>query len=386
MTAHGSVVMPVAESFCHIYNVSPDGKKLFSDSWDYASFLGFLEEYLLPPNPKNKTIEFTIKGKVYKGVSHMPKNYSGSISLLAYCLSPTQFDLIIKYSDKDLLQRFMRSLSTRYSIYFHKKYPDSHSVFKDTYISKDIKDDTNILNLSQKLHQNKDISSLQEYLGTRATKWINTTYILNIFKNSSKGEYKDFVATEAEQKENRKVEEQKTAEQMETSIPEMIKPTTDVFNQEEQYIMITSGPGFREVFVAGSIFLVLLTFGFKNVYTTSYASGHSSASGQKSASEQIINQHATVLSEQTEALPDSSMIPEEATDLREFCMITTDDELPVNIKAEASSTSDAIAKAFNGNVFEVISQTWDGNWYEIRLNDESTGYIESGYINIDQNE
>lgn len=373
MTAQGSVAVSVSESFCHIYNESPEGKKLFSDAQDYSSFLGFLEEYLLPPKPENKTKEFTINGKVYKGVTHMPKNYSGTITLLAYSLTPTQFDLIVRYSDKEILQKFMRSLSTRYSIYFHKKYPDSHKVFKDTYISKEIKDDTNILNLSQKLHQNTEMSSLQEYLGTKATEWINTTHVLNIHKNLSKGEYKDFVATKPEKIETKKAEEQKVVEQqVVTPAPEISKPITKVFSEEEQYVMVTTGPGFREIFVAGSIFLVLLTFGFKKVYTTSYASE------QQSASEQIVQEHSTVLSEQTEALPDPSS--------REFAVITASDELPVNINVEPATISATIAMAYNGNVFEIVSKTEDDEWYEIKLNDESTGYIESKYIEINQNE
>lgn len=379
MTAQGSVAVPVAESICHIYNKSPEGKNLFSDAQDYASFLGFLEEYLLPPKPENKTKEFTINGKIYKGVSHMPKNYSGTISLLAYSLTPTQFDLIIKYSDKDTLQKFMRSLSTRYSIYFHKKYPDSHKVFKDTYISKDIKDDISILNLSQKLHQNTDVSSLQEYLGSRITKWVDATYILDIFKNSSQGKYEDFVSTKPEQIEAKKIRDEKVIEQKEVPSLETLKPIPQAFSGEEQYIMVTSGPGFREVFVAGSIFLVLLTFGFKKVYTTSYTSE------KQGASKQMVNQHSTVLSEKTEAIPDPPTAAEEVIDpSREFAVIITDDEFPININSEASLTSPKIAKAYDGDVFEIISESEDGKWYEIKLNDESTGYIESKYIEINQ--
>lgn len=365
MTAQTLSCVANDETISHISNKSPQGKSLFSDAEDYATFLSFLEEYLIPPSTDKKIKEFTVKGKVYKGVPHQPKNYSDTISLLAYSLSPNQFDLIIKYSDKDNLQRFMRSLSTRYSIYFHKKYPGTGSVFKDSYVSKDIKDDTNLLNLSHELHQNSQMSSFQDYLEVRQTEWVNTGILLGLYKNINKGEYKDFVSP-VKTEPVEKVQEEK-------QIPEQIP--AEMNKQEQEYIMITTGPGFREVFVAGSIFLVLLTFGFKNVYTNSYAEGVSKS------------QYTTVLSEQTEVSPIPSAVPEATpSSERKFAIITTSDESQLDVSAEPSTGSAVIASTTNGRVYEIISQTEDKGWYQIKLNEKLNGYVPSEYIEIYQNE
>jgi hypothetical protein len=353
MTAQRSSDMPKEEVICHIYNHSAEGKNIFSDAEDYASFLTFLGEYLVPYNPENKTKEFAINGKTYKGVPHQPKNYSGIVELLAYSLVPNKFDLLIKHSNKDILQRFMRSLSTRYSIYLHKKYPNSGSVFRDSYRSEDIKDDKTLLNLSYELHHNIQISSYQEYLGTRKTEWINADLILNLFKKLESGSYKDFVETKSK-KEN---------------IECAPKVDKEIDQQEQEYVMITPNPGFREIFVAGSLFLVLLTFGFKNVYASS------------NTSKQFIASNTAVLSEKTEVLPTPS--PQ-----REFAKVSINENLSmtINIYTEASVTSEIVAKAFDENVFEIISLTEDGKWCEIKLNDDLTGYILTKNTQIYQNE
>lgn len=358
MTAQESFGVTKEDYFCHIYNVSPQGKSLFSDTADYESFLSFLEEYLLPPNKDQKVKEFTIRGKVYKGATHMPKNYSGTITLLAYSLTHDRFDLLVKYQDKKTLQRFMRSLSTRYSIYFHKKYPHQGMVFKDTYISKDIINDINILNLINDFHNNGQFSSSEEYLKGKESRWVNSEYLLSLCKKVTGKSYKDFFV----QNDEVKKEVRKTPQE-----------DLNIVSEEQSYVVITSKPGFRDFFVAGSVFLVLFTFGLKNVHNYSKAKGLPASQNQ------------AVLSENTEvADPQPENVNSNIDEGRTFAVVASKNNSPVKIYAEESTLSSVIDEAVSGQIFEILNSSESGTIYEIRLNENLTGFMESGNLQIYQ--
>jgi len=101
----------------------------------------------------------------------------------------------------------MRSLSTRYSMYFNKKYDRVGSLFQGPYKSALIGDEPYFLHLSRYIHLNpleytNDLtsaySSYSEYLGLRKTSWIHPNKILSYFGSASKDfikvkTYKEFV-------------------------------------------------------------------------------------------------------------------------------------------------------------------------------------------------
>lgn len=225
MPAKNTIKIYVENSYYHIYNRGVEKREIFIDEQDYKIFLGYLKEYLSPvPKSKNHTIDFTVRGKSFKGVDYIVKNYDNQIELIAYCLMPNHFHLLIKQVEGKSMELFMRSLATRYSMYFNKKYDRVGSLFQGPYKSVMIDDESYLLHLSRYIHLNaaenyndltKAYSSYAEYLGIRKTEWIKPHAILQYFDQTKAdfiktNSYKDFV--EKYKKENNAILEGITLE------------------------------------------------------------------------------------------------------------------------------------------------------------------------------
>lgn len=213
MPARNSVKLDLEETYYHIYNRGVDKRIIFEDEQDYKVFLGYLKEYLsLPRDPNEQAIEFTLKGSTFKGIPRLLNNYFGQIDLLAYCLMPNHFHLLIKQKDIGMMKNFMKSISTRYSMYFNKKYERSGTLFQGIYKAIIISSENYLLHLSRYIHLNpielmKDIadgySSYGDYIGLRNTMWIETNTIKSYFSKESNKltSYKTFVESQIEDNE-----------------------------------------------------------------------------------------------------------------------------------------------------------------------------------------
>jgi putative transposase len=192
MPAKNTIKIYVADGIYHIYNRGVEKRVIFEDHTDYKMFLHCLKEALLSPDKLLKQPHvFTLKGESFKGVMKPVKNYFGNIELLAYCLMPNHFHLIIKQKNDRIMDSFMRSIATRYSIYFNKKYRRVGSLFQGPYKAVLVDDDIYLLHLSRYLHRNSLLytknlidaySSYADYLGKRHTEWVNSQLILAFFQ------------------------------------------------------------------------------------------------------------------------------------------------------------------------------------------------------------
>jgi len=209
MPSRNLTKISIKDGFYHIYNRGVEKRIIFEDDQDYKVFLNYLKEYLSPP-PKleDKVKIFTLQGTSFQGIPHQPKNYYQKIELLVYCLMPNHFHLLIKQIEEGGMEGFMRSLATRYSMYFNKKYSRVGPLFQSIYKAVMVGEDNYLLHLSRYIHLNpaentNDLasaySSYADYLGVRKTPWISTNEILSFFNQAKtdfiKGTntYKDFV-------------------------------------------------------------------------------------------------------------------------------------------------------------------------------------------------
>ena len=202
MPQRNSIKTYVKNGFYHIYNRGVEKRIIFKNTQDYKVFLKYLKECLsLPQNKEKLNTIFTLQGASFKGVPRQPKNYYKNIFLEAYCLMPNHFHLLIKQLDQKSIEGFMRSLATRYSMYFNKKYNRVGKLFQGRYKAVLITDDSYLLHLSRYIHLNPlectdnlvgAYSSYADYLGLRKTKWIKPKIILNYFNHKLAPEFKKF--------------------------------------------------------------------------------------------------------------------------------------------------------------------------------------------------
>ena len=97
MPRKNSLKTYIKDGYYHIYNRGVEKRIIFEDEQDYKVFLSYLKYSLLPP-PKPEDIKtiFTLQGLPFKGIPRMPKNFQGKMELLAYCLMPNHFHLLVK--------------------------------------------------------------------------------------------------------------------------------------------------------------------------------------------------------------------------------------------------------------------------------------------------
>lgn len=215
MPARNRTKQYIANSYYHIYNRGVEKRLIFLGEQDYAVFLSYLKNYLMPKSEKELIQRFSEqdispqeKDKIIKLLRL--NNFHNDITLLAYCLMPNHFHLFIKQKNSLSIDKFMQSLGTRYSMYFNRKHKRVGFLYQDTYKAVIIEKEYQFIYLSKYIHKQAIIhkgptlqgrtlqtiqpSSYPEYLGKRKTQWVHPEEILGYFsKINPKLTYKSFV-------------------------------------------------------------------------------------------------------------------------------------------------------------------------------------------------
>ena len=169
------------------------------DHQDYVVFLNFLKRYLTKP-PKN----------LNEVGPHYRTDLYEKINLIAYCLMPNHFHLMIKQSSKNDITDFMRALMDSYVRYFNKRYKRTGGLFQGRYKAVLVSDEPYLLHLTRYIHLNPSelgfmrsdlieyrYSSYKEFMGKRQTIWVHPEEILQFFKTAQKTSLKDILSYES---------------------------------------------------------------------------------------------------------------------------------------------------------------------------------------------
>ncbi|MFH1536285.1 MAG: transposase [Patescibacteria group bacterium] len=219
MPAKNSLKAYLSNSYYHIYNRGVEKRPIFQDDQDRAVFLSYLKTYLMPKDEAKLKRIIADEKSPWKEKDQALKllrlnNFHGEITLLAYCLMPNHFHLLIKQKSPESIDKFMNSHATRYTMYFNKKNKRVGSLFQNVYKAVGVESDAQLLYLTSYIHRNplaiksrksasqgdalrtyfSQPSSLPEYLGMRHTEWISPEEILSFFsKTNPKLSYKAFI-------------------------------------------------------------------------------------------------------------------------------------------------------------------------------------------------
>ncbi len=211
MPAKNATKQYIAESYYHLYNRGVEKRKIFLDEQDYAVFLSYLKEYLLPKDEKAlkerllSDISYKEKDSILKKLRL--KNFATEISLIAYCLMPNHFHMLVKQESAGAIDAFMSSLSTRFSMYFNRKYDRVGPLYQGVYKAVLVETDEQLLHLTRYIHkqalasrgetlQEKQPCSYSEYLGKRKTEWVKPSDVLEFFSKRTGGTYDEFLRGE----------------------------------------------------------------------------------------------------------------------------------------------------------------------------------------------
>lgn len=184
----------IVGEYYHLYNRGTDKREIFLDQSDLERF-------------KKSLIEFnTLKpiGSLYELQFHKlstPSTKSNKlVSIVAYCLNPNHFHLLITPLAENGIEKFMQKIAG-FTRYFNEKYKRNGVLFQGKFKSKHINTNEYLLHVSAYINMNNrdklgapstkfSESSLEEF--TENIKGIcDKEIILEQFKNSK--EYKKFV-------------------------------------------------------------------------------------------------------------------------------------------------------------------------------------------------
>lgn len=220
MPAKNSKKQYLENGYYHLYNRGVEKRIIFLDSQDYAVFLSYLKEYLLPKDEEDlsrKLIDpltnLVERDKIIKLLRM--NNFSDEITLIAYALMPNHFHFVIKQKKALSIDVFMNSLATRYTMYFNRKYKRVGPLYQGVYKAVIVESEEQLICLTAYLHKQATIykslqgealqnlykqpSSLPEYLHLRKTDWVKPEEVLAYFSKTNKRlTYESFVKIEAD--------------------------------------------------------------------------------------------------------------------------------------------------------------------------------------------
>jgi REP element-mobilizing transposase RayT len=163
----------IPDHYYHIYNKAVTDNKLFIEEKNYHFFISKIKKYLLD-----------------------------CVDVLAYCLMPNHYHLIIQLKNTDLPSP-MQKLALSYSVTFNKSYQRTGHLFQGPYQIKHIGDLTYLLHLSRYIHLNPvtaklvskaedwNYSSYDEYLGLRKPDFVKPMFILDQFSDENKCRFEE---------------------------------------------------------------------------------------------------------------------------------------------------------------------------------------------------
>lgn len=191
-----SVKTYVKDAYYHAYNRGVEKRDIFLDKQDYSVFLYLLKYYL---SPLKENSEHPLKDiRKYSFIRPTPlANLEKEIDLLAFCLMPNHFHLLIKQKTIDGMTKLLRRLLTTYSMYFNKRYDRVGTLYQGKYKAALIRTDEDLLHLSRYIHLNpaeiirSDLisylySSYPYYLGHKKAVWVKPEFILKFFSNEKR--------------------------------------------------------------------------------------------------------------------------------------------------------------------------------------------------------
>lgn len=360
----------------HIYNKGIPFEKIFIDEEDYACFCQYLEQYLSPQNDQTDTkITFNIRGKEYKGEPRQTKNYFGRVELIAYNLLPDHFHLILKELENNSVQKLMRSLGTRYAMYFNKKYNRTGPLFLGSYKSVTINNTsstplvhlTRYLHAHSKTHNATKYSSYPEYLGQRDSSWVS--YQDNL--NNDPSDHKHFVEPYKPNQEEINSFKDYMFDCAENAKPRDQTPTVPITTLATKTHKKKSNfwPILSKSTLSIGVFVMLFTLGLKNVQNNSVPNQQTIVEGPSSPTVAGIEE-----TRETTTVEDKTELTEEIPTFKLKALEN------LNMREKANENSNRIGNVKKDDIFESTELT-DG-WYKLQLKDGTVGYIISSYVEV----
>ena len=186
--------------YYHVYNRGVEKRNTFMNNWDYSRFMETLDFYRKSPQLQ-KLSDFRRRVLSLKKV----ENQKDLVKILAYCLIPNHFHLLVQQLVDGGVTDFMSNLANSYTRYFNTKHERIGALFQGAFKAKLVNNDEYLLQLSKYIHRNPDslfqwknkiypYSSYHYYISSERNSICDPDFILSYFSTANRGlTYKSFV-------------------------------------------------------------------------------------------------------------------------------------------------------------------------------------------------
>ena len=176
MPSRNSRKIYLADSYYHLYNRGVNKRRIFIDDEDYRVFLNLFKRYL------SDKPAYDLKKREYPWLQP-------EINILAYCLMPNHFHLLVYQMSEHGFQKILKNVCGSYTKYFNQKYHRIGPLFQDRYKASIILKDGYLQHISRYIHLNPTeyrswpYSSLPYYTGVMKAEWLKPAQILTLFSS-----------------------------------------------------------------------------------------------------------------------------------------------------------------------------------------------------------
>ncbi len=160
----------------HIYSKSISHFQIFNTPVEYERFILLLQYYQFSRLKLSfsKFIRWTVTNNIpfAQAVTEAAKETSPSVDILAYCLMPTHFHLILSQTINNGIERFISKVCSSYSHYFNLRHNRKGPLWQNRFGNSRINNHQELLETSRYVHLNPATS----YLVDRAENWVYSSF------------------------------------------------------------------------------------------------------------------------------------------------------------------------------------------------------------------
>lgn len=147
------------DSYYHVFNRGVEKRDIFLTDKDYRFFQTYLYIYLYP---LKKVLEKhpDLPLRLYN------KNLSEEVELVAYCLMPNHFHLLLKQKTKNGISKLMKQITNAYTLYFNQKNNRVGGLMQGRFKAVPITEDNLLIHILRYIHLNPVASNLTQDLNS----------------------------------------------------------------------------------------------------------------------------------------------------------------------------------------------------------------------------
>lgn len=190
----------------HVFNRGIDKRPTFTDKREYNRAVNSMHYYTYLKPLRKYSYFLDLSNDEQKKYLAAITDSKKLVEILAFCLMPNHFHLLLKQLSENGISKFMNNFLNSYTRYFNTKHVRIGSLFLNQFKAVRVENDEQLIHVTRYIHLNpitsflvKDFdklkkynwSSLSEYLYPQEVKFTSTKFFLDFF--SKNNTYEDFV-------------------------------------------------------------------------------------------------------------------------------------------------------------------------------------------------